>query len=370
MKEVRHKKSLISFLLCFIFLISLCLTDFEVDVVSVILPTDIETPSVDDFLITLETNQSTIGKGDGILANLTLFNNGINPVSNIQVDFGFDGEYTEFTNNYPQHQEISLINSGFSSSLFIELKLNNSVDITSFTNQAADVCLIFDARGSLAEIGTHEQMDTMDWLLSPLRNIVKALTQKKGTEKATLLQKEFENLNDMRELQKVIFKVVLEIPLYFVAKELGLALRDTEELQASLNYLQLAYQSAPAEEKNRIVTEITGLIGLGVTPTEFSIPVDHDEIRERISKRTIRCFSCGEERTNVNKPCSNCGVDTVQCSVCKLAISFGSNYLECSHCQNIAHREHLLEWIKVKGTCPICQQKLVVDNLTVAQEKD
>ncbi|NHJ49803.1 MAG: hypothetical protein FK733_18570 [Asgard group archaeon] len=226
-----------------------------------------------------------------------------------------------------------------------------------------------NARVALDEIGTHEQIDTMEWLLSPLRNIVKVVTQKKGTERATLLQKEFENLNDLRELHKIIFNIVLEIPLYLVAEELGLAMRDSEELQSSLNYLQFAYQSAPTEEKNRIVSEITGLISLGVTPTEFSLPVDHEEIRERISKRTIRCFSCGEERTNVNEPCSNCGVETVQCSVCKLPISFGSDYLECSHCQNVAHREHLLEWVKVKGTCPICQQKLTVDDFTVVQEK-
>jgi hypothetical protein len=226
------------------------------------------------------------------------------------------------------------------------------------------------AQETLEEIGTHQQIDTLNWLMSPLKNIVKALTEKKGSEKATLLQKEFENLSDMKDLRKVIFNIVLDIPIHLVAEELGLALRDTEELQTSLHYLQLAYQSAPAEEKNRIVTEITSLIGLGVTPTEFSMPVNHEEIRERISKRTIRCFSCGEERTNVNEPCSNCEIDTVQCSVCKLPISFGSDYLECYHCQNVAHREHLLEWVKVKGTCPICQQKLTVDKLAVAQEKD
>ncbi len=149
MKEVRQKKGLITLLLCFIFLISLILTDFEVDAVSVILPKEIETPDFDDFSITLETNQSTIGAGDGVLTNLTLFNNGINPVSDIQVDFGFDGEYAEFTEDYPTHQEISLINSGFGSSLFIELKLNESVDLSSLTNQAADVLLIFDASGSM-----------------------------------------------------------------------------------------------------------------------------------------------------------------------------------------------------------------------------
>ncbi|MCK5158409.1 MAG: hypothetical protein KAR08_04590, partial [Candidatus Heimdallarchaeota archaeon] len=140
--------------------------------------------------------------------------------------------------------------------------------------------------------------------------------------------------------------------------------------QTSLNYLQLAYQGAPEKFKNRIVTEITGLISLGVTPTEFAMPIDHEAIRERIEKRVVRCFSCGEERTNINEVCPNCGIDTVLCSVCKLPISFGSEPLECYHCQNVAHKEHLLEWVKVKGTCPVCQQKLVADKLIIAEEKD
>ena len=77
-----------------------------------------------------------------------------------------------------------------------------------------------------------------------------------------------------------------------------------------------------------------------------------------------------EERTNINEVCPNCGIDTVLCSVCKLPISFGSEHLECYHCQNVAHKEHLLEWVKVKGTCPVCQQKLVADKLAVAEEKE
>ncbi|NHJ49802.1 MAG: VWA domain-containing protein [Asgard group archaeon] len=151
MKEVRHKKHLIAYLLCAIFLVNLSLTDFEVDGVSVILPTEIETPDIDDLAITLETNQSTIGNSGGVLANLTLANNGINPVSNIQVDFEYDGEYTEFSSKYPEHQEVTLINSGFSSSLFIELILNETTVSDLNTSAAADVLLIFDASGSMGD---------------------------------------------------------------------------------------------------------------------------------------------------------------------------------------------------------------------------
>ncbi|HUT80497.1 MAG TPA: hypothetical protein VMZ29_04770 [Candidatus Bathyarchaeia archaeon] len=226
-----------------------------------------------------------------------------------------------------------------------------------------------EAQKSLEKVSNHQYIDTLEWLMTPLGRIVEALKMKKGSEKINVLQKEFQNLNIMSGQTKVIYGITLDIPLYLVAEQLGLVLKDNEELQASLNYLQMAYQGAPNEQKNRIVSEITSLISLGVMPSEMSLPIDHEAIRERIEKRTIKCFSCGEERTNINEPCSNCGVDTVYCSVCKLPISFGADYLECTHCQNIAHKEHLLEWIKVKGTCPVCQQKLKPESLKVVGKK-
>jgi len=226
-----------------------------------------------------------------------------------------------------------------------------------------------EARESLEVIGQHEWIDMLTWLIDPLQRFVE-IRAMKGTEKAAALEKEFQNLNSMRDQEFVILETKIDIPLYIVAEELGIALKDANELQTSLNYLQLAYQGAPEKFKNRIVTEITGLISLGVTPTEFAMPIDHEAIRERIEKRVVRCFSCGEARTNINEVCPNCGIDTVLCSVCKLPISFGSEPLECYHCQHVAHKEHLLEWVKVKGTCPVCQQKLIADKLTNAEEKD
>jgi hypothetical protein len=226
-----------------------------------------------------------------------------------------------------------------------------------------------EARESLEVIGNEEWIDMVSWLIDPLQRIVE-IRAMKGAQKASALEKEFQNLNSMRDQEFLIAGIKLDIPLYLIAEELGIALKDASELQASLNYLQLAYQGAPEQHKNRIVTEITGLISMGVTPTEFAMPIDHEAIRERIEKRVVRCYSCGEERTNINEVCPNCGIDTVICSVCKLPISFGSEHLECYHCQNVAHKEHLLEWVKVKGTCPVCQQKLLAEKLVVAEERE
>lgn len=42
------------------------------------------------------------------------------------------------------------------------------------------------------------------------------------------------------------------------------------------------------------------------------------------------------------------------CSVCKLAIYSSEAIIECPSCHQKAHRPHFLEWLKIKGNCPIC----------------
>lgn len=46
------------------------------------------------------------------------------------------------------------------------------------------------------------------------------------------------------------------------------------------------------------------------------------------------------------------------CIVCQLPINENQLVLECPVCNLKAHRDHLLEWIKIKGFCPRCGHKL------------
>ncbi|NHI93149.1 MAG: hypothetical protein EAX96_11655 [Candidatus Lokiarchaeota archaeon] len=50
----------------------------------------------------------------------------------------------------------------------------------------------------------------------------------------------------------------------------------------------------------------------------------------------------------------------IKCIVCNLPIKKEhlSNALKCPHCNGIAHSDHLIEWIKMKGTCPYCRKRL------------
>jgi len=52
-----------------------------------------------------------------------------------------------------------------------------------------------------------------------------------------------------------------------------------------------------------------------------------------------------------------------RCSVCNLLIKKEEPIAHCPSCKHPAHRTHLLEWIKIKGICPICKQKITVDKI-------
>jgi predicted amidophosphoribosyltransferase len=47
-----------------------------------------------------------------------------------------------------------------------------------------------------------------------------------------------------------------------------------------------------------------------------------------------------------------------ECMVCNLELNEGDDVVWCPHCGNPAHKAHLLEWIRVKSTCPICRKYL------------
>jgi hypothetical protein len=51
------------------------------------------------------------------------------------------------------------------------------------------------------------------------------------------------------------------------------------------------------------------------------------------------------------------------CPVCHDRIEPLETVSSCPYCHAKAHREHLLEWIHVKGTCPSCQKGLRADQV-------
>jgi hypothetical protein len=70
------------------------------------------------------------------------------------------------------------------------------------------------------------------------------------------------------------------------------------------------------------------------------------------------CLFCGAKIPEDAKFCPNCGGAQLECSVCKAGIVSGDTLVKCPYCGVLSHREHLLEWIKVKGNCPNCSETL------------
>ncbi|MEM3585844.1 MAG: hypothetical protein QXO71_00860 [Candidatus Jordarchaeaceae archaeon] len=47
-----------------------------------------------------------------------------------------------------------------------------------------------------------------------------------------------------------------------------------------------------------------------------------------------------------------------RCTVCNLEIKEENRKVHCPFCGLPAHRDHLLEWLKIKGFCPNCAKPL------------
>ncbi|MHA1578182.1 MAG: RING finger protein [Candidatus Freyarchaeota archaeon] len=52
-----------------------------------------------------------------------------------------------------------------------------------------------------------------------------------------------------------------------------------------------------------------------------------------------------------------------RCIVCNLKIKEGENIVYCPFCGLPSHRDHLLEWLKIKGFCPNCGKPLNIKDV-------
>ncbi len=106
---------------------------------------------------------------------------------------------------------------------------------------------------------------------------------------------------------------------------------------------------------------------------ERPLRVSHLKRQETISKRAAQpvssqtqpmqiqlamCPECEATILAEAKVCPHCGNPRPICMVCQLPIQYGDSVLICPHCKGQAHRVHLLEYLKVKGSCPNCQTDL------------
>ncbi|NHJ49019.1 MAG: hypothetical protein FK733_14630 [Asgard group archaeon] len=46
------------------------------------------------------------------------------------------------------------------------------------------------------------------------------------------------------------------------------------------------------------------------------------------------------------------------CMICKLPFKVNQKISRCPMCHSLFHDDHIFEWLKVKGKCPVCLQSL------------
>jgi predicted DNA-binding transcriptional regulator len=77
----------------------------------------------------------------------------------------------------------------------------------------------------------------------------------------------------------------------------------------------------------------------------------------------MHCLNCGHIIKSAYEACNNCKEIPAKCSVCQVLIKRGDNILECPNCSNVAHNDHMEQWMKIKNECPMCKTKISKRNL-------
>ncbi|MCE7742083.1 MAG: hypothetical protein GOP50_06460 [Candidatus Heimdallarchaeota archaeon] len=70
------------------------------------------------------------------------------------------------------------------------------------------------------------------------------------------------------------------------------------------------------------------------------------------------CLNCGHELKSAYEPCSSCQQRPARCSVCQGLVRRGDIVVECPSCSNLAHEDHMNQWLRIKQECPMCKTKV------------
>lgn len=92
--------------------------------------------------------------------------------------------------------------------------------------------------------------------------------------------------------------------------------------------------------------------------------------------------SCGKWNSPNQTSCWNCNASLAmqkrqtfifetaeRCTVCGFWVYPGERVVLCPACHAQGHRAHMLEYVKAKGNCPVCNQKLNLNDILEAIPK-
>ncbi|MHA2278901.1 MAG: hypothetical protein ACXAC2_24235 [Candidatus Kariarchaeaceae archaeon] len=89
-------------------------------------------------------------------------------------------------------------------------------------------------------------------------------------------------------------------------------------------------------------------------------------VRNRFTKtQSFACANCNAHINSTYPNCVDCGHRLPVCSVCKNKIIPGSKIMQCNHCSESGHSDHLDRWLLIKTVCPNCRLTWEIQESTI-----
>ncbi|MFW9996391.1 MAG: hypothetical protein ACFFD4_30390 [Candidatus Odinarchaeota archaeon] len=182
----------------------------------------------------------------------------------------------------------------------------------------------------------------LDYPPEEIRNITDLSSIKLEYNRMTQVMKRLEiarNFLRQRQLDQArahyseILEIAGDLVPTTVFAEAGLAYENYDNVLAADYYTQAATKSESAEARNKFF-ERAGTLKEGTQPV--------------LSSPSISIMK---------------SLESERCVICKRKIKWEDNYIRCPECDSPAHYAHLGEWLKIKGTCPVCQRKIRLEDI-------
>ncbi len=82
-------------------------------------------------------------------------------------------------------------------------------------------------------------------------------------------------------------------------------------------------------------------------------------VEETESSKIFTCSSCGALMTFSDENCPSCGSAKPVCVVCLSDLKNDDVIVKLTCCSSYAHKEHIDNWVSVKGHCPKCHKEIL-----------
>jgi hypothetical protein len=139
----------------------------------------------------------------------------------------------------------------------------------------------------------------------------------------------------------------------FVLSGFGSFVMDRVRRRQRVNRILEQRETTDEEEMDETEIEVFGqefseplVIGPTTEPHHLA---DKKQAAQSLLYRTVAKEMLFDEET----------MGTARCMICKKELKQEQEVYQCPYCEAFFHKEHFVVWVNVKGTCPVCHQKVI-----------